>query len=218
MIAEAEAMEVPFCILGVSPKMKDELDAVMPGRFNYVINRDYADYIYLRSDLASLKGNKLQPKRNHVNKFIRNYPDFTYHELTPEFVPQCLAFERQWERRNVTPEEAQALEDERKSMTFALTHFDRLDLRGAFICVNGKMAAFTFGAAINDSTFDVCVEKADTDIEGVYAMINYEFSRHLPENYVYINREEDLGLEGLRKAKLSYQPCEILEKNMVTLL
>ena len=82
----------------------------------------------------------------------------------------------------------------------------------------GKMAAFTYGTPINTFTFDVCVEKADTYVDGAYAMINYEFARRLPEHYQFINREEDLGIAGLRQAKLSYQPHEILEKHRVTLI
>ena len=83
--------------------------------------------------------------------------------------------------------------------------------------MNGKIVAFTFGMPINHETFGVHVEKADTSIEGAYAMINYEFANHIPSQYIYINREEDLGLEGLRKAKLSYQPEVILEKYMAEL-
>lgn len=103
------------------------------------------------------------------------------------------------------------MQDERRFMTVALSHMEELGLTGGVLHVNGRIAAFTFGAPINDETFDTCVEKADTDIEGSYTMINYEFANHIPEQYIYVNREEDLGLEGLRKAKLSYQPETILE-------
>ena len=85
-------------------------------------------------------------------------------------------------------------------------------LLGVVLHVGGRIVAFTFGAPINANTFDVCVEKADVDIEGSYTMINYEFANHIPEQYFFINREEDLGLEGLRKAKLSYYPEVLLEK------
>ena len=113
--------------------------------------------------------------------------------------------------------ENQALQDERRFMTAALQHMDQLDIQGGVLYVGGKIVAFTFGAPINQETFDTCVEKADTDIEGAYAMINYEFANHIPEQYVYINREEDLGLEGLRRAKLSYHPEILLEKYVAEL-
>ena len=100
---------------------------------------------------------------------------------------------------------------------YALHNFDALGLTGGILHVEDKIAAFTFGMPINQNTFGVHVEKADTNIDGAYAMINYEFANHIPEQYIYINREEDLGIEGLRKAKLSYQPAIILEKYMACL-
>ena len=102
-------------------------------------------------------------------------------------------------------------------MQAALQHMDELGLTGGVLHVNGEIVAFTYGAPINGTTFDTCVEKADTNFDGAYAMINYEFANRIPEQYTYINREEDLGLEGLRKAKLSYQPEVILEKYTATL-
>lgn len=102
-------------------------------------------------------------------------------------------------------------------MTAALQHMEQLDIQGGVLYVDGKIVAFTFGAPINHETFDTCVEKANTEIEGAYAMINYEFANHIPEQYIYINREEDLGLEGLRRAKLSYHPEVLLEKYVAEL-
>ena len=109
------------------------------------------------------------------------------------------------------------LRNERRALIYALHNFEALGLTGGILHVDGKIAAFTFGMPINQDTFGVHVEKADTNIDGAYAMINYEFANHIPEQYVYINREEDLGIEGLRKAKLSYQPTIILEKYVACL-
>lgn len=131
--------------------------------------------------------------------------------MTPDLVPECLKLEEEWCRAN-NCEEQLALGAERKSMTYALNHMEALGLTGGVLHVNGKIAAFTYGAPINHETWDTCVEKADTGIEGSYAMINYEYANHIDEQYIYVNREEDLGLEGLRKAKLSYQPVILLEK------
>ena len=105
---------------------------------------------------------------------------------------------------------------ERCSMLYALTHIEELGIVGGVLLVGEQIVAFTYGAPINGDTWDVCAEKANTEIEGVYAMINYEYVNHLPRNYVYINREEDLGLEGLRKAKLSYHPHYLLDKYIAT--
>ncbi len=211
LISDAEAQGSKFQMLGVCTNMKADIEAAMPGRFTFSEDRDYFDYIYLREDLATLKGKKYQPKRNHINKFKKQYPDYEYQPLTPELVPECLALAAEWCRAN-NCDEQKALTDERQSATYALHHFEALGLTGGVLRVNGCIAAFTYGAPINADTWDVCVEKANTDIEGAYAMINYEYANHIDEQYTYINREEDLGLEGLRKAKLSYQPVILLEK------
>ena len=117
--------------------------------------------------------------------------------------------------RDYFEEDAEDLNDERRSLTYALTHFEELGLQGGGICIDHQIIAFTFGCPINHNTFDVNVEKADINYEGAYAVINKEFASRLPEKYIYINREEDLGIPGLRKAKLSYNPAILLEKNAV---
>lgn len=216
MMDDARAAGAPFLMLGVCAATRAELEAEFPGQFEFQLDRDYFDYIYLRTDLATLRGKKFQPKRNHINRFKATYPHYEYQELTPALVPECLRLENSWCQANDCAEN-QALQDERRSMTTALQHIDELDIRGGVLRVDGRMVAFTYGAPINADTFDTCVEKADTSIDGAYAMINYEFANHLPDTFTYINREEDLGLEGLRKAKLSYQPEVLLEKYIVTL-
>lgn len=216
IIDDAQQLNHPFQILGVCTGMKADIEAVMPNQFTFASDRDYADYIYLRTDLSTLKGKKYQSKRNHINKFLKSYPGYEYKPITPELVSECLALEAEWCRANNCHEQ-ETLDAERKSLTYALKHFDELELTGGILHVDGKIVAFTFGMPINNYTFDVCIEKANTDIDGAYTMINYEFANHIPEQYTYINREEDLGLEGLRKAKLSYQPEIILEKCIATL-
>lgn len=216
LIEDARQEGEPFCMLGVCSCMREDLEAIMPGQFGFTVDRDYADYIYLRSDLAGLRGKKYQPKRNHINKFKASYSAYEYKPLTPELISECLRLEAQWCRANNCAEN-EALVAERKFMTRVLEHMADLDLLGGVLYVDERIVAFTFGAPINQETFDVCVEKADVDIEGAYPMINCEFANHIPESFIYVNREEDLGLEGLRKAKLSYQPETILEKYIVTL-
>jgi hypothetical protein len=104
--------------------------------------------------------------------------------------------------------------NERRAMIYALQHLDQLDITGGAIRVDGEIVAFSFGSPINKNTFGIHVEKADIRIEGIYSVINQLFASHIPEQYVYVNREEDLGVEGLRKAKLSYHPVILLEKNV----
>lgn len=213
MIEDAKSEKADFCMLGISSYMKEDLERIMPDRFIYTDDRDYADYIYLRSDLVTLSGKKYQPKRNHINKFKNTYPDWEYAPITPEHISECIALEEKWCRANNCMQQ-EGTGNERLALHYALKHFDELGLSGGILYVNNQIAAFTFGMAINATNFGVHVEKADTAIEGAYAMINNEFAKHIPEEFIYINREEDLGIEGLRKAKLSYHPVLILEKYM----
>lgn len=217
MIEDARSLNSPFRMLGVCTGTKDEIERIMPGKFIFESERNYADYVYRREDLATLKGKKYQPKRNHINKFRKSYPDYEYKAITTDLIPECLAMEAEWCKANNCKEQ-EALVAERQSLTYALNHFNELGLTGGILHVNSKIVAFTFGNPINNQTFDVCIEKANTDIEGAYTMINYEFVNHIPEQYLYINREEDLGIEGLRKAKLSYHPVLLLEKCIAILI
>ncbi len=200
----------PFCLLGISADMCSELEAFMPDKFRFMADRDYADYLYLRTDLATLSGKKFQAKRNHINRFKRTY-NYEYTAITPDRIRECMDLEAEWCKAN-NCDQHEGTGNERRALVYALHHFDELGLTGGILHVEGRIAAFTFGMPINRDTFGVHVEKADTSIDGAYAMINYEFANHIPEQYIYLNREEDLGIEGLRKAKLSYQPVMILEK------
>ena len=215
LIEDARQEGEPFCMLGVCSCMREDLEAIMPGQFGFTVDRDYADYIYLRSDLATLKGKKFQSKRNHVNKFKRTY-NYEYTPITPDRIQECLDLEAEWCKAN-NCDQHEGTGNERRALVYALHNFEELGLTGGILHVDGKIAAFTFGMPINQDTFGVHVEKADTSIDGAYAMINYEFANHIPELYVFLNREEDLGIEGLRKAKLSYQPAIILEKYVACL-
>ena len=217
LIEDAQSKHARFRMTGICANMLEMLKTHFSSRMTFTSDRDYADYIYLRTDLATLSGKKYQPKRNHVNRFKKSYPDHSYEPLSQELVNECLRLETQWCKANNCAEN-EALESERQSMTDALKHMEELNLLGGILRVDGKIAAFTFGAPINQETFDVCVEKANTEIEGAYAVINQEFASRIPEQYVYVNREEDLGIEGLRKSKLSYQPEILLEKYTAELL
>jgi hypothetical protein len=216
LIEDARKENQHFCMLGVCSNMRTDLEAILPEQFTFTEDRDYADYIYLRSDLSTLKGKKFQAKRNHINRFRNTYPDYEYTPITPDRIQECLDLEAEWCKVN-NCDQQEGTGNERRALIYALHNFEALGLTGGILHVNAKIVAFTFGMPINHETFGVHVEKADTSIEGAYAMINYEFANRIPEQYIYINREEDLGLEGLRKAKLSYQPVTILEKYMACL-
>ena len=216
LMADARSLGDTLRVACVCPCAQALMDESMPGAFTYTINRDKSDYLYLREKLVTLSGKKLQPKRNHISKFKRAYPNYEYRPLTPDLVPDCIRLGEEWCRTNDSGE-LRAMQAEQQMIAYALRHMDELHIVGGTLFVEGRMVAFTFGARINAEAFDVCVEKADTNYEGAYAMINNEFVSRLPEDIVYINREEDLGLEGLRRAKLSYYPDLILDKMVATL-
>lgn len=205
-------------------------NAITQSHINTIKQRNQYDYIYRRADLASLAGGKLKAKRNHVNKFLSEYPDFEYRPLEPSMFDECRRLEILWreERGDVNPvyDAGNTTEGsepciidtilaEQRVMETVFAHWDALGMTGGSIWLDGRMVAFTYGAAVTDDTIDVCVEKADRTIDGLFSVINQQFCAHLPEQYVYVNREEDMGLEGLRKAKLSYHPEILLTYNDV---
>ncbi len=184
----------PFLMLGVCSYMVSVLEETFPDTFFIKPDRDHFDYIYTREKLATLSGKKLQGKRNHCNKFRKSYPNYEYRPLTKEMIPECIAVEENW--RAVTKEDnedTEELSEELRSMTRVFDLWDEIGAIGGTIWVDGKLIAFTFGCPITDKVFDVCVEKADTAYEGAFSIINQEFAQHLPEQYEYMNREEDLG-------------------------
>lgn len=212
---DAIAMGHPFLMIGAGKELVQRMEAAMPGVFKMKQERDFFDYIYSREKLETLSGKHLQSKRNHCNKFRALYPQYEYRPLQPEMIPQCLKLEEEWRLKtkdSATDSEKQNLFEELRSMTRAFLYWNQLDCLGGTIYVDNKLVAFTYGCAINLDTFDVCVEKADVDYEGAFSIINQEFVKHLPQQYIHINREEDLGEDGLRRAKLSYKPELLLEK------
>ena len=216
LMADARALGDTLRLACVCPCAQAVMEESMAGAFTYTVDRDKSDYLYLRERLVTLTGKKLQPKRNHISKFKRLYPDYEYRPLTPDLVDDCIRLGEEW---CLTSDSGmlRAMLAEQRMIRYALGHMDELHIVGGTLWVEGRMVAFTFGSRINGEAFDVCVEKADTSYEGAYAMINNEFVSRLPEDITYINREEDLGLEGLRKAKMSYYPDLIMDKMVATL-
>lgn len=179
--------------------------------------RNQYDYIYRRADLAALQGGKLKAKRNHVNKFLSEYPDFQYRSLEPSMFDDCRRLADLWreERGDTNPVYGDTIGAEHRVMENVFGNWDALGMLGGSIWIYGRLVAFTYGAPVTDDTIDVCVEKADRSVNGLFSVINQQFCAHLPEQYIYVNREEDMGLEGLRKAKLSYHPEILLTYNAV---
>lgn len=202
-----------FQIRGLTTEMCEKIEAAVPGKFTYKLNRSVSDYIYASEKLIHLTGKKLQSKRNHINRFKKEN-DWQYESLThnPALVKECATLLAQWMEEKKENEDPTLVWDN-LATTLMLEHFDYLGLRGGAIRVNGMLVAFSLGAPLTADTFDVHVEKAITDsIHGAYAIMNQQFVENEAAEFTYINREEDMGFESLRKAKLSYQPDILLEK------
>jgi len=200
----------PLTLRGLSKTAKDELERLFPDKFNYTPLRDIADYIYTVKDLSELAGRKFQPKRNLVSRFIKTY-NWTYEAITAENIEECAAMSREWCRMNRC-EEVGGMEMENSVAIKMLNDFFALELQGGVLRVDGKVVAFTIGEPLNNDTFIVHIEKAFTQYQGAYQMINQQFICSNAMDFVYVNREDDAGDPGLRKAKESYHPVFMQEK------
>ena len=172
-------------------------------------NRDASDYIYLQSDLSNLSGKKYHSKRNHISAFSKKY-QWRFEEICKENIDAVKACAKEWYIQNKEKEDYYLL-CEKNGVELILNNMERLLVKGGAIFVEDKVVAFTLGSAMNDKVFDIHIEKALKDYAEAYTVINREFAKTLSD-YEYINREDDMGLEGLRKAKLSYKPNIILKK------
>lgn len=214
LMADAQERGIPFQMWGVTEKGVEELEEAFPGVFAYHLDRDSSDYIYATEDLIQLTGRKYHGKRNHLSKFNRLYA-WRYEDVTEQNLEDCRFIARQWCEQNGCGRE-NGLDSESCALNRAFRSYRELELSGGILYIEDKPAAFTIGEEINSQIFLLHFEKALSGYEGLYAAINHEFAaRHL-SGYQYVNREEDLGLEGLRKAKLSYYPAVLLQKYLVT--
>ncbi|MDR1564506.1 MAG: phosphatidylglycerol lysyltransferase domain-containing protein [Oscillospiraceae bacterium] len=210
MQQNAAKHSVPLVIRGVTAEQKALLEAAVPNSFTYASDRDWFDYVYNTSDLINLAGKKYHGKRNHIAKFNREFPNWSYEALSQENLDDCRAMLKEWYAQ-ASPED-KGLQSEEAAINDALESYEALDFKGAIIRVDGKPVAFTMGERLNSNTFCIHFEKALSAFPGSYPMINREFCEHELAEYQYVNREEDIGIEGLRKAKLSYYPAILLEK------
>ena len=208
LIQNAEELGMPLHLWGMTAVERDWLDALFPGRFRFTSTPDDSDYLYDSRDLAELAGRKYHSKRNHIARFRRQY-DYSYEPVTADNLSDCEAVAREWCHLHGCGGE---LRDENCAIVRTLRHYDDLHFRGGLIRIEGKPVAFTMGEEINPEVFDVHFEKALDGYDGLYPTINQEFAARELTGYRLINREEDMGIPGLRKAKQSYYPAILLEK------
>ncbi|MBE8952851.1 MAG: DUF2156 domain-containing protein [Quinella sp. 1Q7] len=216
--AEENRGDKKFMFVVVEKIFADELARYPHAKFNITAERDNFDYVYLAQDLINLSGRKFHGKKNHLNAFRKEYPDAVYLPITEEIIPKCRVELNAWSEmhKRANPDDP-FIGYEQAAIHEIFDHFDRFKLKGGAILLDGKVAAFTFGERLNSDTAVIHVEKADSNVRGIYAAINQAFVEREWSNMTYINREEDMGIDGLRQAKESYRPVKLIEKFNATL-
>lgn len=180
------------------------------GEFEIDADRDDFDYIYTVEKLTSLRGKKLHGKRNHIARFMDD-GDWRYEPMSTENIEGCRRMAKAWAGMRADKWN-DSMEQEFRVLDEAFLHFNELGFVGGVLYKADKIVAFTIGERLNSDTIVVHFEKAYPDLQGAYPMINQQFVIHEGENFTYVNREEDTGDLGLRKAKLSYYPDILLKK------
>jgi len=191
------------------------LEAEFPGGFQISADTYAFDYVYEAEKLDMLSGKKLHGKRNHIHRF-EEANDWRFEPVTSENLQVCAKMAEQWFLENAARGN---YEQERLALGRVFAAFEALELEGGLLYASGAPIAFTIGEVLNSDTYVVHFEKAFSRIQGAYAMINREFVRHIRKNRPhirYINREEDMGIESLQKAKRSYDPAFMVEKFTAT--
>lgn len=205
----------PFSMRLVPFHMLDLFKEAFPGELKYIDDRPNYDYVYLRQSLVELKGRDLHSKRNHLNYFLKNY-QYEYVNLTSDMAEDAMRFIADFNRKKEIPEhEMQLLLMEEEAMADVFRNLEKVGYTAGAILIDGKIQAISIGGQLNKNTMTVHVEKANTEYRGLYQAINNEYCKNVPEYIKYVNREEDMGIANLRKAKLSYKPVELVEKYII---
>ena len=215
VIHDAAMRGIPCCLTVMSKEDCELMEQLYPGKFRFYSDRSNFDYIYAIDDLADLKGRKFQKKRNHLNRFEQTHPDAKIVPLDDQTRVAAFLLAQQWYENRCAADPDQDYHLEKLALHRAFAFWQQLGMEGVVLMENGKAMAFAMGSRLNHDTFDIHFEKALDIYDGAYAAVNRGFARYLREKYPevkWLNREDDMGLEGLRKAKLSYCPDHMVEK------
>lgn len=201
----------------ITEEKRNFLEREFPHVFQIEEVRDYAEYLHLADNLVNLPGKAFAKKRYDVNLFRRVYAGHMEELfLSKSNIDEVLAFERKWLAQTVAIHDKKALELEYREIERQLSYFDELKISGIIIRIDGEIQGFVYGAPISDSCYDVLIEKGNREIDDIYRILHQDIVRLCARDYKYINREEDVGVPGLRKAKLSYKPDILLSKYTAT--
>ena len=212
IIHDARQRGIVCRLTGLTADNTITLEELYPGKFRFHPDRDSCDYVYAIDDLADLKGRKFQKKRNHLNRFREEHPNCQTEAITPEKFPALQEMVAQW---YASRNDDRDYHLEQQALRRAFCHMEELDIDGIMLTENGRILAFSMGSPLSENTFDIHFEKAVEDVDGAYPAINQAFAAYLREKHPqlqYLNREDDMGIPGLRKAKLSYNPDHLVVK------
>ena len=221
IISDAAARGIPCRITGICSDDRCVLEALYPGRFRFHCDEDSFDYVYDISDLADLHGKKYHSKRNHIYRFSEAFPGFKAVTVNEDNIGMIKEMADSWYEKRILENPNADYHMERAALNRAFMHYRELGMDGLAIVHEETVLAFSLGTRLSADTFDVQFEKADGDIQGAYATVNREFARYIRDKYPdikFLDREEDMGSEGIRKAKRSYHPHHMIEKWWACLL
>ncbi len=221
IIEDSEARGIPCRITGMCEGAKAELDALYPGKFRFHSDEGSFDYVYAIDDLAELSGKKYDGKRNHISKFKAACPDYVCEQINADNEAAVLEMLEKWYADKMEKNPDSDFHMERAALKRAIRDREALGMESLVIMHGGEVMALTLGSFLTDDTLDVQFEKARTDVQGAYPTVNCEFAKYIRAKYPevkYLDREEDMGLEGLRKAKKSYHPHHMIKKYWACLL
>ncbi|MBQ9759807.1 MAG: DUF2156 domain-containing protein [Clostridia bacterium] len=214
---DASARDITWRLSGLLPHEKEELERLFPNRFDFVANEGSFDYVYDINDLADLPGRRYHGKRNHCKQFETAYPRAEVVPITEKNLDAARRMSHAWYALREDGETD--FEMEKRAIARAFDHYTELGLEGLMLVSDGEVLALTMGNRMTKEVFDVNFEKAMPHATGAYAAINRAFARYIREKYPkvrFLDREEDMGLEGLRRAKMSYHPHHRVEKYRAT--
>lgn len=211
----SNTVNAPLMFYNVTEENFSQLEGWYPDVYKIQYDPDQADYVYDSEKLMTLAGKKLHGKRNHINKFKSLHENWSYEKLNEDNVEECFQMALKWRTQNGCDEDVEKNAEMCVTLN-SLRLYKELGLVGGVLRAEGKIVAFTIGEPMCEDTFVVHIEKAFADVDGAYPMINQQFAQHECTDYAYINREDDTGSAGLRKAKLSYQPAFMVQKGFVT--
>ncbi len=221
IIADAKARGILCNITGLNDSAKESIEALYPGKFRFHCDEGSHDYVYSIDDLADLKGKKYHGKRNHLKRFFEAFPNCTAVPIGQDNISKVCEFAEDWYKAKLVENPDSDFHMEQVALRKAFRDYRGIGMEGLVLLSGEEILAFTLASRLAEDTLDVHFEKARSDIQGAYAAINCEFARYIRDKYPnirYLNREEDMGIEGLRKAKQSYHPHHRIKKYWASLL